>query len=62
MIVFSEKHPGRILICENCGALLGYQDSDVYGNLVYCPLCKKDNKIDYDKNYDGIVKEEKSNG
>ena len=40
MIVFSEKYPGRILICQNCGALLGYNEHDIYGNDVYCPICK----------------------
>ena len=59
MIVFSEKYPGRILICQNCGALLGYNEHDIYGNDVYCPICKQKNSIDYDKNYDGIIKEDK---
>ena len=59
MIVLSEKFPGRILICQNCGALLAYNSGDIYGDLVYCPLCKFANKIDFDKNYDGIIKEEK---
>ena len=60
MIVLSEKFPGRILICQNCGALLGdIKEKDIYGNDVYCLICKQKNPIDYDKNYDGIIKEEK---
>ena len=57
MIVYSEKYPGRIIICENCGCLYGYNEHDIYGHDVYCPLCKAKTTIDYDKNYDGIVKE-----
>ena len=59
MTIFSPKHPGLICICERCGCLFSYQNTDIYGDLVYCPLCKKDNKIDYDKNYNGIITEEK---
>lgn len=62
MQVLSPKFPGRILICDRCGALLAYNEADVYGvNLVYCPLCKNANEIEYNKNYDGMVKEEKKN-
>jgi DNA-directed RNA polymerase subunit M/transcription elongation factor TFIIS len=60
MQVLSPTFPGLILICEQCGALLSYNKTDIYGaNLVYCPLCKHANEIEYDKNYDGIVTEEK---
>ncbi len=59
MEVISQKFPGLLLICQECGALLGYKMSDIYGNLVYCPLCKAANTVETDKNYDGIVKEEK---
>lgn len=39
---------------------MGYDKTDIYGNnLVYCPICREANAIDYDRNYDGIVKEEK---
>jgi len=42
MEVLSPKYPGRMIICEGCGALLGHiQEADIYAeNLVYCPLCK----------------------
>lgn len=60
MQVLSQKYPGRTLICDQCNALLAYNNSDVYGaNIVYCPLCHHANEIEYDKNYDGIVEEEK---
>lgn len=60
MQVISQVFPGLILICQKCGALLSYNKSDIYGaNLVYCPLCKHANEIEYDKNYDGIIMEEK---
>ncbi len=63
MVVLSNKHPGIMIICQGCGGVLAnIQKSDVYGaNLVYCPLCRHANEIEYDKNYDGIVKEEEKN-
>ena len=49
--VIYPKFPGRILICDRCGALLRYEESDIYGdNIIYCPVCKYDNKIKYSKN------------
>lgn len=49
--VIYPKFPGRILICDRCGVLLRYEESDIYGdNIVYCPVCKYDNKIKYNKN------------
>jgi len=63
MIVLSEKYVGLFCICEGCGALIAkIQPSDIYAdNLLYCPLCKHQNKLNYNKNYDGIVKENKEN-
>lgn len=56
MIVLSRKFPGLTIICKNCGALLKYEESDIYGkNLVYCPLCKTANEVNYDKNYNGVI-------
>lgn len=62
MEVLTRTHPGLYIICDGCGALLAnIQKSDIYGaNLVYCPLCKYQNIMEIDKNYDGIVKEEKN--
>ena len=63
MEVLYPKYPGRIVICSSCGALLGnIKEQDIYGSNVYCPLCKQPTAIDYDKNYDGIIKEQKSDG
>ena len=41
MIVYSEKYPGIIVICPECGALLGIDPhKDLYEEkYVYCPLC-----------------------
>ena len=55
MNILSPKYPGRIAICSFCGALLSYNDNDVYDNIIYCPLCRQPTKIDYDKNYDGVI-------
>ena len=61
MVILSNKHPGIMIVCQGCGAVLAdIQKSDVYGaNLVYCPLCRFQNLLEYDKNYDGIITEEK---
>lgn len=58
MEVLTNKHPGIMIICEGCGAVLAnIQRSDIYGaNFVYCPLCKFQNVLEYDKNYEGEVK------
>lgn len=63
MQVISSQFPGLILICNQCGALLQYTMADVYGNnLVYCPICKHANEIEYDRNYDGVeIKDVDSN-
>lgn len=57
MEVLSQKYPGIMIICQGCGAVLAnIQKGDIYGaNLVYCPLCKHANEIEFDKNYDGII-------
>lgn len=57
MQILSEIFPGRILICSECGCLFSYNEKDIYGSDVYCPLCKQKNIIDYNKNYDGIIQE-----
>ena len=60
MIVLSPQFVGRILICNNCGAVLAYNDQDIYGkNILYCPICKHQHFLDYDKEYNGIITEEK---
>jgi len=58
MEVLSQKYPGIIIVCQGCGAVLSnIQKSDIYGaNLVYCPICKHQNILEYDKNYEGEVK------
>ena len=59
MKVISPTFPGRIVVCSTCGALLQWEDKDVYGKDLYCLICKQKIPIDYDKNYDGVVKENK---
>ena len=60
MEVLSQKYPGIMIVCQGCGAVLAnIQRSDIYcANLVYCPLCKYANEIEYDKNYEGEVKDD----
>lgn len=59
MEVLTNRYPGLICICEECGCLLAnIQESDIYAeNIVYCPCCRHGNHILYNKKYDGIVKE-----
>lgn len=60
MEILSNKYIGIYCICEQCGALLGnIQESDIYSeNIVYCPICKHGNYILYNKNYNGVIKNE----
>ena len=59
MKVLSTKHPGLWFICEQCGAVvIDVQDNEIYNEQdVYCPICHALNKILFNKNYDGIIKE-----
>lgn len=59
MEVLYPKFPGLLAICEGCSALLHYTPKDIYGNVIYCPLCKAAIEVPFDKNYDGLIKEEK---
>lgn len=61
MQVLFPQYPGRIVICSYCGALLAYNDNDIYDSIVYCPLCKQPTHIDYNKNYNGVIENDKSN-
>ena len=60
MEVICPRFLGRIVVCSSCGSLLAYDDKDVYNSTIYCALCKQPTHVDYDKNYDGIVKEEEN--
>ena len=61
MQVITKSYPGLIICCSGCGALLKYSPADIYGQLIYCPLCKASTEVPFIKNYDGLVKEEKEN-
>lgn len=59
MKIISPTFVGNLVICSECGALLSWEnDHDVYDGDIYCPICKAKTHIDYDKNYNGIIKEE----
>ena len=60
MQVLSQKFVGHIATCETCGALLSWQAYDVYDGYIYCSICKQKTFVNFDKNYDGIVKEQES--
>ena len=45
MIVLSNSYCGLTINCSECRALLGYNITDVYGNVIYCPICKKPTEV-----------------
>ena len=53
-VVYSKTFPGMIHICSRCGCLFSYTYGDIYGNLIYCPVCKNADTTDIIKDYDGI--------
>lgn len=59
MQVLFPKYPGLLVICSGCGALLQYTPKDIYGTVIYCPQCKATTEVPMNKEYDGIIKEEK---
>lgn len=60
MKVLSNRCPGIYFVCENCGSVVvDVKDNEIYnGRDVYCPICSYKNEILFDKNYDGVAKEE----
>ena len=58
MEILSQKYPGLYFICEQCGGMIGnVKNNEIYeGNCVYCPICHWKNKLEYNTNYDGIIK------
>ena len=59
MQILFPKYPGLLAICNGCGALLQYTPKDIYGTVIYCPKCKTAIEVPMNKEYDGIIKEEK---
>ena len=59
MQVITKSYPGLIVCCSGCGALLKYSPADVYGQVIYCPLCKASTEVALNKDYNGLIKEEK---
>ena len=45
MKVLATRFPGLLQICSTCGALLAYSKKDMYGDVIYCPLCKRPTKV-----------------
>lgn len=60
MKLLNPKYFGLIARCNfGCGALIGYEPSDVSKNqCIICPQCKAVLWVPFDPNYDGIIKEE----
>lgn len=63
MILLNSYYRGLICRCNSCGALLGYTADDVHKNsYVTCPQCGFEILTKMQVDYDGVVKEEKSDG
>lgn len=46
MTILSNKFPGFIRICDECGAPLGYDAKDIYEKkYIYCTICKHKNEV-----------------
>ena len=45
MKVLANRFAGLLQICSTCGAVLAYNKKDVYGEVIYCPLCKKPTRV-----------------
>ncbi len=58
MTIVSPKYLGLLIYCKGCGALLSYGSNDVYGNVVYCPICKVSTEVSLQKDYDGSIKQD----
>ena len=54
MIILSKTYPGLLATCEKCGSLLAYTAKDIYGTVIYCPLCKNAIEVPLDKEYNGV--------
>lgn len=51
MVVLSQNYGGLVAYCDRCRALLGWKAEDVYGTIIYCPICKNQIEVPFNKNY-----------
>lgn len=46
MTILSKTFPGLTRVCDECGALLGYNAKDMYEKkYIYCIICKYKNEV-----------------
>lgn len=58
MILLNPRYFGMIVVCQNCGAVLGYKVEDVSRQqTVPCLRCGNRCPVPFDPTYDGLVKE-----
>lgn len=58
MKILNQRYYGMIARCNNCGAILGYEPSDVNSaQNVKCPQCGFTLWVPLNSNYDGVIKE-----
>ena len=63
MTILNNYYFGLICRCNNCGALLGYGPEDIFNNsYVRCPRCGFKILTKMQLDYDGVIREEKTNG
>ena len=51
MVILSKNYSGLVAHCDRCRALLGWTSTDVYGTVIYCPICKNQIEVPFDKSY-----------
>lgn len=63
MIVLNDYYRGLICRCPGCYAILGYGPQDVHSNsYVSCPKCKFEILTKMMLDYDGVIREDDTNG
>ena len=61
MIVLSPKPVLLLHVCEFCGAVLSYDENDIYEDkYIYCPVCSTKQECALQKTYDGGVQKSTS--
>ena len=63
MVLLSNYYRGLVCRCNACGALLGYAPEDIFNNsYVRCPQCGFQILTKMQLDYDGVIREEKTDG
>lgn len=61
MVVLNGRFAGLIGRCNKCYAILGYTMKDVYGDKIYCPVCRNPIQVRLVEGNNLMNKERKKN-